>query len=1348
MSYLPWENKGNEVSRKDILLDFGLEGEDDVDNGEEVGDGDGDGDENDERSLSQDILDGDDVDGSAEPVVDSSAFDAEIQSLKTQLQEALDEVAHNKQAYEQEKTETKRQMALLQSKMKKEREDKEKELKDLMYQLQQYEEQDTKSSKTNEATLEELATITKQNEELKNTLSALKKQVVTLHSSASTASLVGLSSKSMKYLNRTKSLQALFSEYNKLHTSSSQFVEQLSNVKSSLDSVTPSTALSNLDGDQASNLAALRSEHEELKSSHALLSSSNQDMANTISTLKEDLKTSKAETKKANKQKHETAKEAEALQRRVTELEEELEKCRHDAVEKGENINSLSKQLSKLEKSANKAETTCKELEQSLLAAQETEKEFKSLLDKSSEKDVENLQLVESLKRELEMLKEEKEESTRVIGKLKQENGESKRIGDQMMQEKDEYKKLLNQMREEQAERNKVIEQFVQEKKECTNQYEALAQEKASLNKENESIKEEAEALMEKLTHLQSQLETAKKMASAGKEELKEHMAKIEQEAQEAISREAKHHKKELAQAEKLQKKTQTKMAELSEQLKETLEKVDGLELEKGKLQETISSLEIQQAHTATELESLKSSMQLLQEERTALQHQILEEKKKLDDCRKRELDQFEDNDSKMKNQVKRALDEVEELKKILEVSQSNEENLRNTISRLESETRETQAQLESVNKSLEKVQQELKQEYEQHSGTKENLAVIQKTLEKMTDEKEERAAQFEKENGNLDSDLKEAQLKRDFIYHILAVTHGEIRAMKGTIAQLNKAVSDSRATSTRLFESCNRNLQQALQRTNKRTVEALKKYHKELQKNRILYNQMQDLKGSIRVYCRKAVDGASMYISFQDDDKLCLMDKGVKKVFEYDRVYSPSATQADVFLDTVPLITSVVDGYNVCIFAYGQTGSGKTYTMEGPPHDRGVYFLSLMELFRVCKERSVDLLTEIKVSLLEIYNEQVRDLLFTLGDGERPDKYDIKQGEYGMMVPGVVCVKVTSVEEVAKVMQVGTKNRATGATNLNLHSSRSHALLVVEVATKNIVTKEIVRGKLTLVDLAGSERVSRSGAEDERLVEAQHINKSLSSLGDVIQGLVKKEPHIPYRNSKLTYLLQDSLGGNSKTLMFVQINPHPDSIGETVCSLNFASRVRNVELGPAKRHIDSPGLVCPSPAEYARCKAKIKFLEDQLQLLKGPSTSSPEAVQQLPQRSTTPHTDTANRTPSPDHTPTSPHKPPPTLTSNHQPPEQSPTPPHQDIIIPIPSAATNPPVIARASTPLSLSNPHETPQQTTAPTSTTNSNTAQQQSTATAPVIKPNVSHKASAAAPSTRSSSGTPSSSRKKTS
>jgi len=290
-------------------------------------------------------------------------------------------------------------------------------------------------------------------------------------------------------------------------------------------------------------------------------------------------------------------------------------------------------------------------------------------------------------------------------------------------------------------------------------------------------------------------------------------------------------------------------------------------------------------------------------------------------------------------------------------------------------------------------------------------------------------------------------------------------------------------------------------------------------------------------------------------------------------------------------LITSVLQGFNVCIFAYGQTGAGKTFTMEGTSSNPGVNTRTLAELFRVADERKAEFSTEISVSILEIYNEHIRDLLISgQTKSTTEQKYEVKQGADGMYVPNLTSLTVKTLEDVQRIITLGSKNRAVGTTNMNEYSSRSHSLLVVKVACVNLLTEERIFGKLTLVDLAGSERVDKSGVTEDRLKEAQAINKSLSALGNVIAALQLKEKHIPYRNSKLTYLLQDSLGGNSKTLMFVQVSPSSNNTMETINSLVFASRVRSVELGQAKRNISSP--VGDKEKEKDPFKPTIKQLE------------------------------------------------------------------------------------------------------------------------------------------------------------
>ncbi|XP_024394330.1 kinesin-like protein KIN-14C isoform X2 [Physcomitrium patens] len=361
--------------------------------------------------------------------------------------------------------------------------------------------------------------------------------------------------------------------------------------------------------------------------------------------------------------------------------------------------------------------------------------------------------------------------------------------------------------------------------------------------------------------------------------------------------------------------------------------------------------------------------------------------------------------------------------------------------------------------------------------------------------------------------------------------------------------------------------------------------YHKVLAENRMLYNEVQDLKGNIRVYCRVRpflTEEAGRLTTLDyigENGQLMLVNplkpgaKDSRKSFTFNKCFAPNASQEEVFLDTQPLIRSVLDGFNVCIFAYGQTGSGKTYTMSGPnnmaPVDWGVNYRALHDLFSTTQSRLDVFRYEIGVQMLEIYNEQVRDLL--AADGVQK-KLEIRNNSQlnGLNVPDASMMSVRSTEDVLDLMKVGQKNRAVGATALNERSSRSHSVLTVHVQGTDLESGAILRGSLHLVDLAGSERVDRSEATGDRLKEAQHINKSLSALGDVIAALAQKNGHVPYRNSKLTQLLQDSLGGQAKTLMFVHISPDVESFGETISTLKFAERVSTVELGAARSNKES----------------------------------------------------------------------------------------------------------------------------------------------------------------------------------
>ncbi|VAI26146.1 unnamed protein product [Triticum turgidum subsp. durum] len=405
-------------------------------------------------------------------------------------------------------------------------------------------------------------------------------------------------------------------------------------------------------------------------------------------------------------------------------------------------------------------------------------------------------------------------------------------------------------------------------------------------------------------------------------------------------------------------------------------------------------------------------------------------------------------------------------------------------------------------------------------------------------------------------------------------------------------------------------------------------KYHEEMAKRKKLHNIVQETKGNIRVFCRcrplskvETSSGCKCVVDFDgaNDGDIGIINGGTaKKTFKFDRVYTPKDDQAEVYADASPLVTSVLDGYNVCIFAYGQTGTGKTFTMEGTERNRGVNYRTLEELFKIAEERKDTVTYNISVSVLEVYNEQIRDLLATSPSSK---KLEIKQaGEGSHHVPGIVEAKVEDINEVWDVLQTGSNSRAVGSNNVNEHSSRSHwlvitniifhfsmeylpacgkngltfiiffSMLCIMVRAKNLINGDCTRSKLWLVDLAGSERLAKTDAQGDRLKEAQNINRSLSALGDVISALASRSSHIPYRNSKLTHLLQDSLGGDSKALMFVQISPSDNDASETLSSLNFASRVRGIELGPAKKQVDTAELQkVKQMLERSKQEAKLK---------------------------------------------------------------------------------------------------------------------------------------------------------------
>ncbi|XP_036982988.1 kinesin heavy chain isoform X1 [Artibeus jamaicensis] len=320
----------------------------------------------------------------------------------------------------------------------------------------------------------------------------------------------------------------------------------------------------------------------------------------------------------------------------------------------------------------------------------------------------------------------------------------------------------------------------------------------------------------------------------------------------------------------------------------------------------------------------------------------------------------------------------------------------------------------------------------------------------------------------------------------------------------------------------------------------------------------------SIKVLCRfrplnqaEVLRGDKFIPIFQGDDSVVIGGKP----YVFDRVFPPNTTQEQVYhACAMQIVKDVLAGYNGTIFAYGQTSSGKTHTMEGKLHDpqlMGIIPRIARDIFNHIYSMDENLEFHIKVSYFEIYLDKIRDLLDVT-------KTNLSVHEDKNRVPFVKgCTErfVSSPEEILDVIDEGKSNRHVAVTNMNEHSSRSHSIFLINIKQENMETEQKLSGKLYLVDLAGSEKVSKTGAEGAVLDEAKNINKSLSALGNVISALAEgTKSYVPYRDSKMTRILQDSLGGNCRTTMFICCSPSSYNDAETKSTLMFGQRAKTIK--------------------------------------------------------------------------------------------------------------------------------------------------------------------------------------------
>ncbi|KAL8593766.1 hypothetical protein ACOMHN_059259 [Nucella lapillus] len=486
--------------------------------------------------------------------------------------------------------------------------------------------------------------------------------------------------------------------------------------------------------------------------------------------------------------------------------------------------------------------------------------------------------------------------------------------------------------------------------------------------------------------------------------------------------------------------------------------------------------------------------------------------------------------------------------------------------------------QLRALENEMDSVRRKLQQEIEDLAFSKSSMERQKETLE-----------------GELGASRTEVSGLKSSVAHLTSSQAKVNAELESTKLGLDQAFRDIRARDDEICE-----LKEMLAEREATIGENQKKIRGYETVRRQLHNTIQELKGNIRVFCRVRPllgeevtnsDGVIHHLNFPDpDNKVLEMDRltemsmnestlfnktrgNGKYEFSFDRVFQPENSQEEVFEEISQLVQSALDGYNVCIFAYGQTGSGKTYTMEGGPdrdeETKGMIPRAVSQIFATARElQDKGWQYKFSTSFVEIYNESLGDLLGSHRD--KGLKHDIRLTgrENQVMVTNLTKVDVTSELEIGRLLKRASENRAVAATKCNERSSRSHSVFMLHLVGNNSITSETCQGTLNLVDLAGSERLKDSGSEGQRLKETQAINKSLSHLGNVIMALGNKESHIPYRDSKLTYLLQNSLGGNSKTLMFVNVSPKEENFSETLNSLRFATKVNQCNIGTAQKRV------------------------------------------------------------------------------------------------------------------------------------------------------------------------------------
>lgn len=600
------------------------------------------------------------------------------------------------------------------------------------------------------------------------------------------------------------------------------------------------------------------------------------------------------------------------------------------------------------------------------------------------------------------------------------------------------------------------------------------------------------------------------------------------------------------------------------------------------------------------EIEDSKSALQRAADDKAEIDQKLTEAKGTMRDLQKAVCDHEMDS-IKKDSQLKKLTSESETATADLAETRTLLQTERDLVSTLRASAVEMERRVSDISRQHGQEIADVKHEAE-------TMRVDMETkLRALQDEKESKLRALQDEKDRVQASLQQRSVELEGARSDVAQFRSTVVSQEGALTALKSQLSAVEVRLSAQSEVCtekaneNADLKVMLEKKSEEIVKLEEQAHVDEDERRKLHNSLQELKGNIRVFCRvrpllaaekKPESTIAGIFEFHNKSRgisaivpekhAALSRDGLPassygKKFNFDRVFGPASTQDDVFGEISQLVQSALDGYRVCIFAYGQTGSGKTHTIMGNESNLGMIPRSVMQIFERAARMEKDQWTfEFRASFLEIYNEKIRDLLVKgkkpvagsskgpKGKGDYEITYDTAANKTN--IEGLTVTPVTRPEDASRLIATASKNRSTAATLSNEESSRSHSVFRLYISGKSSASGQELSGVLNLVDLAGSERVKVSGAEGDRLKESKAINKSLSQLSTVIQSLANRDKHIPYRSSKLTRVLQDSLGGDSKTLMFVNVAPVPESYNESLCSLRFAEQVNACEIGTAKR--------------------------------------------------------------------------------------------------------------------------------------------------------------------------------------